>query len=189
MYTKTVMFDLDDTLFNNTIVAEVLASHGIDINDVEVHWDIYKMDIPNKVKLEIATAFKDAVRMGNFLPNAGAKELVHHYVELGYTLIAITAREELHREETDKMVKKYFPEIEKIYYVGPEPKSKLVNELGVDIVIDDNPKTIDECLTLKWKPQMYLVSNAMTPHNKNLIPKYIGVPSVSIITNLIELVT
>jgi hypothetical protein len=181
-----VMFDIDDTLFNNDIVESVLIKNNIDPKSVTVHWDIFTMDIPDHVKREIASGFENTELMSSFKPNDGAREAVEYFKARGDELIAITSRSYFHSSTTNKMMKRYFPEITKVYYSGPEPKLRSIKQLGVNVVIDDNTKTIDECLTLINPPIMFLVSNSMTPHNEHLIHKYEKMPNVHVITNLRE---
>jgi len=99
----------------------------------------------------------------NIKPISNAKEVLEK-LKTNNELIIITARPSNTEEETKKWISKYYPNIfSQIYFASDYVKSEgcptkkdICDEIGIDILIEDNLKYALECVTPNRK--VYLIN-------------------------------
>ena len=159
-----VMFDIDDTLVNNTVIENVLKKFGCE--DTRIQFDYFSMDIPAEAKDLITAKFVCNDTVSSFEPNPGMKELVQKLHEKGFKLISITARPEYVRTGTMVMMRKHFPQIQNVFFAGSFNKIEFIKAQGVTH-IDDSAKVMSDCQGLGLK--LFMISNDMTKHNHEFV--------------------
>jgi hypothetical protein len=129
-------------------------------------------NISKEHRQEIMRLFRDPYFMGSVLPIPGTIKKLIEWNRQDHNLVVITAREKPVRKCTIELVNHWFPMISNVYFVDiKESKSKLMQELKIDVWIDDAPYGVMNSLELKIPT--YLVSNTRTQYNhtiRSLLP-------------------
>lgn len=179
-YRPKIALDIDDTLFFNPIVPNVIKEFGL---DVTVHsWDMHELG--EDVLGILYKRFLMPEYMCNLEPTEGTIEKVHSWHEKGYRMVGLTARKPIIQNETREMVKKYFPYIEDVFCAGEyrtdNPAHPIMNKgknialvkEGCHILIDDGGHNIEASLHLPWMKR-YLISNEHTSYNWEVVRRYL----------------
>ncbi|KAI9489285.1 hypothetical protein BDB00DRAFT_770854 [Zychaea mexicana] len=164
---KTVAVDLDQTLAH-TLEAMVLWHNQVyntsytlaDFNTYDFHkvWGGSVQDTHAKVReFYESSHFEQIQPIHDF-----ALEALKMLKKRKFTLVIITSRQQFIAEETKKFVDKHYPGIfESIYFCNlglsdaeqleyvSKPKSAICQEIGVDVLIDDNLDHAVDCAGLE----------------------------------------
>jgi 5'(3')-deoxyribonucleotidase len=141
-------------------------------------WNVWR--ISKEKAVEEFYSFMESPQSKEIKPVEGAidaiKKLRGHH-----DLVIITSRQEEFKDNTLEWVKMYIPGLEdNIYFTNtlskiytPTKKSDIALELGVDILIDDQPKYIHDCVEKGIKGLLYDAPwNQTVLPNKNIIRVY-----------------
>lgn len=155
-----VALDIDDTLFKNTVLRDVLNEHDF---TGTYSWDLH--EIPENVLSIVRSRFADPMYMCTVKPFDGNPEVIKDMHSKGFELYAVTSRLESVHAQTRDMIKEHFPEIRDVYF-GNETKRDILIDQGFNMLIDDSPKYIKEIMDTDI--QKILISNSHTPYNFDL---------------------
>ena len=165
MKKRIIAFDLDDTLVKTDVVSLASKKFGY-----TKYSDLTKRDwrftsFPEDLRKEIFRMFSSSKYMCYLAnPIDGSQNLLKELKEAGFKLIIITARVKKLKRATKNLVKKYFPEIDDVYFVDiVETKKNLFKKLKIDYWVDDAPHEIKNALTLGIKS--FMISNKNTNYN------------------------
>lgn len=156
--------DLDSTIIKMRAVELASKSLGYPFTDKNaVVWDHH--NFPKDLREKIFALFEDTkIMCDDVQPIAGAQTKIKQWVEAGHNIILITARNPPLHEGTIQLIKKHFPEITDINFVGQtESKKNVMIDKKIDVWIDDAPHGIEDSLSLGIKT--YLISNNYTKYN------------------------
>jgi len=160
----TIGFDLDSTLIE-THAAEVAATAlGYKIKDKDVtHWN--HLNFPEDLRKRIMEYFVNPIFMcDQAKPIEGAQETIKRLTKAGHSIVLITARAEQIRERTIEMVKRLFPEITDINFVGmDQSKISVMLSKKIDFWVDDAPHGVLDSISVGINT--ILVSNNYTKYN------------------------
>jgi len=163
-----IAFDIDDTLFNNHLIFDVMHRHKLDPLKVLRNFHIKNLEISKDIKNEIYQEFKSK-RMYKLKPNDNAQFVIEKLLEHGHNIYLITARDKEMKDQTYEMVKKYFPGIKKenLFYC---PKGKLgkLKDLKIDFFVEDNIEAVIN-LTKELDITYFVLQNDNTPHNWDIV--------------------
>lgn len=168
---SNIAIDIDNTLFDMTVVEDVLKEMGCDeaVND----WEFG--GLPDRVVDECYRRFDDPAFMCFGKPVDGAIQKLVMWQEQGHSLYAITARSLVIKEQTIEMVHRFFPDIPVVFsndfYSGySSVKGKAYFAYNIDVVIDDSPKVLAEIQNDK-SINKFLISNLRTRYNHDYANK------------------
>ena len=127
--------DIDDTLLSTTESFEMIkAKYNVNFNKkLKDNWTEEERKFIYNNYLEET--------LKNAKLKEGAKEVIHHLNELGYTLFIITARSNRHCKGIEEFTKDFFEKENmkiKEFYFDEVKKSDLAKRLNLDLMIDDN---------------------------------------------------
>ena len=154
-----IIIDLDNVLFDNTVVTDICTEAGI---EPPRHWDLH--DLPKEIQEKCWNAFKDKNLMCYLKPYPQAIGIDIKLKEAGHKVFVVTARSSNLHDETKAMVVKHFPFVDDIVLVGDWDKTETYKKLKADVVIDDHVEHIYQAISVDVKYPI-LVSNDTTPYN------------------------
>lgn len=158
-----VVFDLDNTLFYNSVVDDVCEKHNI------VRGKRHDLtDLPDHVRNECFQKFGDVSIMGSLKLFDGAYDVVNRILSMGHEVHVVTSRDNRLKNCTLDMVYTHLPHGIKITLVGSYDKYDVYSKLKADIVIDDFYHHINEAKMAKV-PYVVMVSNKYTPYNHEYV--------------------
>lgn len=152
-----IAIDIDETAFKGTVIPAVamlyneMLPYEFDLSD----WCDEAQELAFKL-------FKNRDIMCDLIPNSDVLDYVNTMQKAGHTVYMITARPECQQEATQAMVDLYFDNVE-VTACGGYDKKDVYEMYDIDIVIDDNPKHIQEAIGIGAKGVLY--SNEGTPWN------------------------
>jgi uncharacterized HAD superfamily protein len=157
-----IAIDLDNTLFHNNIVEDVISELKMDITSYK--WDLEELG--KEGKDECYKRFKNPSFMCNLKAIKGCKEKIEEWSK-NHTLFCITSRHKSLMENTLKMIRSCYPSIENIVIVGGFNKLNSFISQNIDVVIDDSPHSVSDALKVDKIKQIYYISNSKTVYNHN----------------------
>ena len=156
--------DLDSTLIETHAAAVAAKDLGYELHNKDVtHWN--HLNFPEDLRKRIMEYFLDPVHMcDEAKPIEGAQDAIKRWTKAGHKITLITARAEPIREKTVEMVKRLFPEIEDINFVGMDQSKKdVMKSKKIDFWVDDAPHGIQDSISIDIPT--YMVSNNYTKYN------------------------
>lgn len=164
-----IAIDLDTVILDtNCIQRYAFAYHNIPYYD-SVDWA--QSNYPEEVRRTIDEMYKDKNLMTKFLPFKedlqAINDLLVYWKLEGHTLFCVTAREKLHSEKTAEYILSRLPHITSIKFTeGCKNKMEVFKDLKVDLVIDDSPVVVSDCI--KNKIPVILISDDHTLYSHHL---------------------
>ena len=152
---KTIGIDLDDVLSKSVEgFAEFSnrrwgGNHNVD--DYTEEWEVF-WDVPLEEAVRRSVEFHQSGATSEYVPIDQARTVLEH-LALNYDLLVITSRRIVLKPETDVWLETHFPGLFRgIHHAGmwdtdhdfahklKQTKAEIARELGVDYLIDDQPK-------------------------------------------------
>lgn len=159
-----IAIDLDNTLFANNIVNDTCDGLGI-----PRPYDYMLSDVPEYVRNAIFSKFKDVSLMTSLKPYYGVRDILSHWHAIGlHDLHVVTSRDKLLSIETQSMVYRAYPMIERVHLVTGYDKRGVFKTIRCSMVIDDNSDIIEQALELGI-PNIVMISNEDTLYNHRFI--------------------
>jgi len=135
--------DLDGTLIDWINQPEKIAAQRLGVKEPK-RFDYFYKGVPVKLRAEIMSLFEDLefMSMNNLTYDVLDKLAISMWKEKGHTLTVITSRDKSQeiRNETEKIIQEWFPEIDNLIIVkhGVD-KIKIFKTIKPDVWIDDHP--------------------------------------------------
>lgn len=161
-------FDLDDTLVYHSIITKAAKKLGYDDYSDKTFRDWKSTNFPSDLRSLIHEMYNSVEYMcKNTKLIANSQKLIKELSKAGHKIFLITARNKTLKEETIKLVNKYFPEIKDIYFVDiDQTKISYMKKLKLEYWVDDAPH---ECLNaIGLAIKTILISNEKTKYNWNM---------------------
>lgn len=193
--TMVVAIDIDDTLFCNHMVPNIIKEYGLNIQHHS--WDMHELG--DNVLNVLYRRFLMPSFMCRLSPFDGSVERVKEWHDAGHKIICITARHPHIRTTTTRMVQKHFPFITDVHFAKEfrgtmhEPemdngKNAALSQTNSSVIIDDASHNIEASLIF---PNMkrFLISNEGTSYNWDFVKKVAseGLP-VTVVKSITEVV-
>lgn len=173
-----IALDLDDTLFQLSIVSRVLREMKLNIKREDIRsWRM--IEVPENAREEIFRRFKDSKYMCHLRPTKGTRAKLTKWANEGHKLICITSRYTGLTQETIAMVNRWYPMISEIYVVGNN-KEDILKETKADLLIDDGTQNIKDAQ--RAGVRAVLIINEKTPYNWDR--NFVGVPEAECISKI-----
>lgn len=163
-----IAIDLDNTLFNNKIVKDVIDEFGISCTSY--HWELD--DLGTDAKNECMKRFKDPNYMCTLTPILGNKKKIKEWHKQGHELVCVTSRDCGLALPSIVMLKQHYPEIKSVIFAGSYDKSSIYAKEKFDIVIDDHHEHIKQAIKFRKTQKVYFISNKHTPYNWGHVDKF-----------------
>lgn len=149
-----IALDMDDILCNTQEIFIKFYNDTYNDNLDFDDFDEYEIsDIKNISKekgAQILEEFDKSDYFNMIEPLKNSQKVVSELSE-NHKLIIITARTSKVEDQTKKWVKKYFPDIKKIFFVSDNylthtrKKSNVCKDIGADVIIEDKKKFAIDC--------------------------------------------
>jgi uncharacterized HAD superfamily protein len=156
LFIMLIAVDIDDVL------AEYVDAFTLYLNkelSIPVdRYSFYNLRFEDVLDLDVQGArllvsqFESSIYFSNIVPVPGSQEALTKLAK-DHNLISVTSRLEEIAEPTKEWIDQHFPHlISEIFHTdyhavrGSRTKSGVCQELGVDLIIDDNPPYAQECL-------------------------------------------
>lgn len=164
-----IAIDLDNTLFENRVVEDVIDEYNLNekLKDTLYHWDLDELG--NDAQAECFERFRDPKYMCHLKPIHGTKKKIKEWAKAGHELICVTARDIGIGMETADMLRKHYPEISNIVFVGSFDKTSTYAHHKFDVVIDDSPDNVKQAISFRKTKKVYFISNKHTQYNWDFI--------------------
>jgi hypothetical protein len=180
-----IAIDVDDTMFDNDVLNQVLFENGIDPYIKNYSWDLH--ELPENVINELYSRWNNPDYMCCLTPFLGVyKKLIELY-EAGHELYALSARNSELRIRTIEMIEFHFVNfyscknlITDLFCIDDSTrdnnkvygKNAILKSENFDVFIDDSPKYIEAAISEFPNMKIFLVSNIYTRHNYLLRHNY-----------------
>jgi hypothetical protein len=192
-YIPKIGIDIDDTMFRNTMVSDIIKEFGLDIP--KHSWDLH--ELPEEVREILYKRFVDPVYMCELKPFRGNAELLTKWHNEGYRIFGITARMSSIRQATLDMFRRYFPYVEDVFCMDDDRshddnkvgKNKIIIRESLSVLVDDSPKYIECAMALPFI-RKFFVTNDETSYNWELRDRLLSNPvhNVTIVKSMAEVV-
>lgn len=142
--------DLDGVIFDTDYVSKM--AHDKFALDYEPPADFEFSNYESKVKEAILDMFYDPYIMADNMPLAELQDSIYKHLkqmkDLGHELYIISSRVESVRQRTKTRLNRCFPDLfEDIIFVDKsEDKIEEIQKLEIDIMVDDSPVVIEQCI-------------------------------------------
>jgi len=165
--------DLDQTLVYMEESVIKIAATNTKTKSYPKRFDYNFSEFPEEMRKEIFRLFKDPVYMKRIVPIPGVTSKLKQWKQEGHKIVIITARDLCVEEVTREAVKKYFPMVDTIHFVGiGNSKESLFKSEKIDVWIDDNPK--DVIASTNMGIRTCIVSSSHTCYNWDIKGKVIA---------------
>lgn len=166
--------DLDDTIFQNKNLANLIESYGFErpklwgFKDFEIKPDNDSEELMNEMGNYIHEMFTDPEFMcnDNLIPFEKSIETINKMINDGHEVVIITARTKNIRNKTIELVHKYLPNVSVKFVELGESKEECFRKENIHLWIDDSPHDILTAKKLGIKT--ILISNEKTLYNHDV---------------------
>jgi len=186
-----IAFDIDDTLVNNDMVTKYLAAQGYDPYKVLRNFHIRNLKITKAEAKYIHTMFS-MDEMNHLKPNPNAQYVIETLSQSDINeIFLITARGEEVKDGTINMINDHFPTIleENIFFTAGGSKEDILKELEIDVFVEDNIEAVLELAPKMPEVKFFVLSYSETPHNHDPIAAMDPLPNVTVVENLIDILS
>ena len=164
MCSMIIGIDLDQTLVYMEESVVKIAAKNTKTKSYPKRFDYNFSEFPEEMRKEIFRLFEDPIYMKRIVPLPGAVNKLNQWKKEGHKIVIITARDLSVEEVTREAVKKYFPMVDALHFVGiGNSKEVLFKSEKIDVWVDDNPK--DVIASTKMGIRTCLISNSHTCYN------------------------
>ena len=188
-YKPKIAVDIDDTLFVNNMVPDIIKEFGLPITTHS--WDLHELG--EIVLKELYNRFVLPKYMCELKPFDGAIDKMDYWNEQGYKICCVTARKPKIQPETLEMVRRYFPYVEDVYcaesfkseyhdHKGFVSHPRFALDAGKNaalvannchVIIDDGGHNIEASMRVPWIKR-YLISNPSTFYNHDFAARVLN---------------
>jgi 5'(3')-deoxyribonucleotidase len=160
---RIIGIDLDTTLVMLNVVTRASKELGYDYGETDTHtWN--QRQFPDDLRERIFELFVDDDHMNSVDPIPGSVDQIKKWSDDGHTIHVITARAAGIRDNTIKLVERYYPSVNGVHFVDhSQTKIPTMKSLSVDLWIDDAPHGVEESIEHGF--ETYLISNKYTKYN------------------------
>lgn len=157
-----IAIDLDNTLFRNTVVENVIDELQLDLKCL-YHWELEELG--KKGQAECMKRFKNPLYMCNLKPIRGNKSKINEWAKAGHELICVSARDIKIASSSFDMLTNHYPKIKRAIFCGSYDKTAIYANEKFDVAIDDSHHNIKEALHFRKIKKIFFITNKNTPYN------------------------
>ena len=158
--------DLDSTLIKLPCIELASKELGFDFDETHVEDWQFKKVFPEILRHRVFEMFADPkVMCDKVTPIDGTQNKIKEWCNKGHRLTIITSRIDSLQYKTVEMINKFYPEIEKVTFVGfNQSKKEALIENKIQLFVDDGPHNIEVAMEI---PNLVciLLSNKYTRYN------------------------